>query len=85
MSCSRFQVTSQYSGKREGCQSREEKGQTRSLGVGTQAALDQDSPSFGQVLLANLDQLAPGAHAEPDGLLARRAIGVGPLAVSGYR
>jgi len=30
------------------------KSQTKSLGVGTQAAFDQDSPSFGQVLLANL-------------------------------
>ena len=85
MSCSRFQVASQYSGKREGCQSREEKGQTRSLGVRPQPSLDQDSPSFGQVLLANLGQLAPGGDLEPDGLLARRAIGVGPLAVGGYR
>jgi len=84
MSRSHFQVISQYSGKREGCQSREEKGQTRSLGVGTQAAFDQDPPPFGQVLVADLGQLAPGGDSEPGGLLARRAIGVVPPAVGGY-
>jgi hypothetical protein len=38
----------------------------------------------GQVFVADLRQTAPADDAEPGGLLARRAVGVGPLAIGGH-